>query len=213
MAIPFERGAGEGLVGGFAETVMRSLSDPVGLFRGAEVKGVGRALAYATAIGTFVQCVGVAYLLLLRSLVDIEAFAPEPMRQALKDAMNPVDLGFQLILTPVQTVVGVLLFGAIAHGLLSATGTVRLGFEGTVAATAYSYGPMLLAVIPFCGAFVGFVWSLVLLILGLSTLQEAGVGRALLATLVAGTACCCVGFLAQIAIAPVVILVRTLITG
>lgn len=211
MAIPFERGGGEGLVGGFAETVMRSMSDPVGLFRGAEVGGVGRSVAYATAIGTFVQCVGLTYLLIMSSLVDIGSMAPEPMRQAFRDALHPVDLAIQLVRTPVQTAIGLLLFAAIAHGLLSATGNVRLGYAGTVAAAAYSYGPMLLAVIPFCGALIGFVWSLVLLILGLATLQEAGVGRALLATLVAGTACCCVGFFAQVAIAPIVLLLRGLV--
>ena len=58
------------------------------------------------------------------------------------------------------------------------------GIATTVRVFAYAYSPALLAMVPRLGAFAGFVWMVVLAVIGLREAHRTSTGRALTAVLV-----------------------------
>lgn len=70
-------------------------------------------------------------------------------------------------------------------------GWTKRSFEATFRASAYSYGPLAFAVVPICGSSIGFIWSLVLFIIGLKHMQQTTGGKAAFTALLPLILCCC----------------------
>lgn len=95
-----------------------------------------------------------------------------------------LQLAVQLLAIPLSFVTPFLMVGivgGIAHLILMITGERRAGFETTALAVLYGSGPWILAVIPVCGGYVGYVWGLVATILVLAASQRVSGLRASLA--------------------------------
>lgn len=109
-----------------------------------------------------------------------------------------------LAIGPIAAVVSFFVNAALMHVALMIVGGNKQGFTATLRAMGLAQGPMIFNVVPFCGGFIGAVWTLVLNVMGLSALHRVGVGRVIgaYATLIVGLCCLCVvpvGILAGVA--------------
>ena len=95
-----------------------------------------------------------------------------------------------IFLAPFLIVAGLFIWGGIYHLCLLLLGTQSRGFGITLRAVAYSYGPNLLAIIPFCGGMIGGVWVIVLTILGAFYGHRTDAWRAVVAYLIPIVVCC-----------------------
>lgn len=70
----------------------------------------------------------------------------------------------------------------------------RSGFEGTLRVACFASVAQLAGLVPFVGGLVGMVWSLILLVIGISTMHRTSTGTAVVAVLVPVVVCCvCIG--------------------
>jgi len=91
---------------------------------------------------------------------------------------------------PLWVPIVLLISVALQHLFLVIVGGARGGFGATLRAMSYAYAPQILALVPLCGAVVGLVWSVVLVVIGLSVLHRISLGRALLSVLLPLLLCC-----------------------
>jgi hypothetical protein len=84
-------------------------------------------------------------------------------------------------------IVGLLIFGAIVHGVLRLGGPTRGGIDRTIAAVGFGIGPSILAAVPLIGTYclgtVGGLWAIVSTILVVSGAQAVSGLRATVAVL------------------------------
>lgn len=79
----------------------------------------------------------------------------------------------------------------VFHLMLLIVGGARQSFETTARVVAYTTGATaLFQMVPFCGWLIGFVWSIIVLILGLACAHETSTGRAVAAVLLPLVLCC-----------------------
>lgn len=86
--------------------------------------------------------------------------------------------------------IGVFIGAAIYHVVLMILGEGQYGFENSLKAILFGNTPNLLMIIPFCGAFIGAIWSLVVTIIALANLQETSYGKAAVAVFAIFILCC-----------------------
>jgi hypothetical protein len=81
--------------------------------------------------------------------------------------------------------------------MLLLLGGARRDFEATFRVVGFSQATSLVFLLPFCGQFIGIVWSLVLCVLGLAEAHRIGHGKAAAAVLLplVLVCCCCAGLL------------------
>jgi hypothetical protein len=105
-----------------------------------------------------------------------------------------------LIVTPIIVVVMSFVWAGIVHLCLMMLKAANQPFEATMRAICYAYGAgMVFSVIPFCGAYIGGIWSMVALCIGLSKVHETDTWRGVTASLLP-LAVCCVLYIGVIAI-------------
>ena len=98
---------------------------------------------------------------------------------------------------PLWVPVALLISVALQHLFLVIVGGAKNGFGATLRAMSYAYAPQILALVPLCGAVVGTVWSVVLVVIGLSVVHRISIGRALLSVLLPVVLCCACAALAM----------------
>jgi hypothetical protein len=75
-------------------------------------------------------------------------------------------------------------WGGIEHLMLRLFGATPRSYEATVRICCYSHAPMIVGLIPVCGAYVFPVWQLVLRILGFRAVHRTTGGKATAAVMV-----------------------------
>lgn len=208
IANPWERRAETGAVRAIWDTFVLSLSRPGDLFTGTPRSGgLGAPLAYAVIVGTFGMVVSSLWQLGFRALgmAVSSHFTPEAVTgdAAEKIAGLAVPIVI-LVFSPLIITIGSFIGAGLMHLALMILGAGRHGFEGTFRALAYAQGPMIFNAVPFVGGLVGWVWTTVLQVIGISKMQETEWWRALIALLLFPCACACIGVIAAFAIAAMV---------
>lgn len=89
-----------------------------------------------------------------------------------------------MIFMPVLTIVALYIMAAVQHLLLMIVRGADGGFEATFRVLAYSVAANIWYAIPVLGGFIGSVWYLVLMIMGLPRAHQTSVGRVIVAVLV-----------------------------
>ena len=191
---PWERRATVGFFNGLFETWKRSLFGPQAFW--ASVKPDASwtdALVYGWI------CVGVGIVIsapfnqlrrsTLNSVLDQLGELPPSARTAIRNAASGSS-GLQLALSVLLVPVGLILFAAIQHLFCLLVGAGKNGFYATLRVVAYSCAPLVLGSIP-CLGLLAWLYASVLLILGLSSVQETTVGRATAAVILPDVVVCC----------------------
>lgn len=100
-----------------------------------------------------------------------------------------VSVGF-MVLAPLWVLLGLIIGTAIVHVGLMIFGGAKKGFNMTLRTMAYASAAQAFGVIPFCGAYIGGIWTLVLEIIGLAKAHETDTWRAVLAVFLPLVVCC-----------------------
>lgn len=104
------------------------------------------------------------------------------LRPGIEDSARTNILDF--LLTPLFATIAIFLVTGVCHGLLALMRGTKHGFQTSLRVFAYSYSPAVFAVVPIAGPPVGFVWMVVLAIIGLREAQETDGAKAATAVLV-----------------------------
>ena len=198
LPIPWEDPGRAGIFDRFVETVRLLATAPAEAFgRMPTSGGIGQPLFFAIVVGWIGIAVYSVWMLLLggMSLPFLDQ-----MDLGAAGAMFGLSSGLMvvfLVLAPLLIIVGVFIQAAILHLMLMLVGGANQGFEATARVCSYAQASQLAQIIPFCGGLLSAIWSVILLIIGLSTAHGITRGKAALA-IVLPVVVCCVAFGAMI---------------
>jgi hypothetical protein len=99
------------------------------------------------------------------------------------------------VFTPIILIVSLFIWSGILHLLLMTVRGAKNGFEATFRAVSYSIGGYVFLMIPFCGAIIAALWTIVLAIIGLKEAHGTTGGKATFAVLFPLIMCCAIGVL------------------
>lgn len=177
-----------GFVNAFLETFKTSLVKPVPFFEeAAKSSNVLRPWLYAVIIYEIVFIAVAAYQLGFFAVGMNFGSRPSGF-----SSIPGISLGlFSLVvMAPVIATVGLFIGAALSHLCMMIVGAAKKDFTATFRVLCYSSAPNILHVVPFVGAFVGAVWSLVLTIIGLKVVHETTYGKSALAVFLPTIVCC-----------------------
>jgi hypothetical protein len=143
-----------------------------------EHQGLGPAILYYLIIG--IAAAGATLFWTLLG-VGVQADRDAVLGQGSLTAMHPA---VEFLLSPLLLLLTLFLAAAVTHLLLKLFGGANRSFNFTTRVLAFAYSPSLLEVVPFVGVFLGFVWTLVVAIIGLKEGHRTSLGRVLAAVLI-----------------------------
>ncbi len=171
---PWEDRAGRGPVSAFAETLQQTLFRPASFFRNtAPDRGAGAALLYAVIVGTLSIAVAILWQ---RALGD--RIASEYNGEMFRFFDSRAALAGVSFFLPVGVAVGNILWAAVLHVSLAVLGGAGGTYTTTLKAVCYSSSATAFNVFPVCGAAVGFVWQVIVQVIGLRELHRTTTARA-----------------------------------
>jgi hypothetical protein len=158
--------------------------------------GLGRPLFFAIIVGWMSIAVASFWLLLFGGLSIPFADESELAELGLVFGASSGMLIALMVLAPLFVIIGVFIQAVILHVMLLIVGGAARGFEATTRVCSYAYAAQLAQIIPFCGGLIAAVWSLILLIVGLSEAHAIPRGKAAIAVFLPVVLCC--GFLVML---------------
>lgn len=190
MRTPWEDRSGHGFVKGLIRTLKESMFNPTEFFKSMPVTGgLTDPLLYAMIIGM----IGTAFSYLWQVIFQATLMSCIPLdMEIVPDYRVFQAMGFAVaaVIMPFMIIIVLFIWSGILHLFLMMAGGAKAGFEATFRAAAYSNGPLILNVIPFCGGVIAWIWSIVLVIIGLREAQKASTGKAVFAVLAPLVLCC-----------------------
>jgi hypothetical protein len=173
---PFE--SGEGFIGAFLKTIREALFSPTRFFKKvATGEGYWTPLIYGIITGIIGRFADFFWAWLV-----VIPFLPPSIRNFLA-----ISYTFALVIIifsmPLWVAFSILLWSGITHFCLIIVRGSKKGFEGTFRAISYSYSARLFHIVPFIGSTIGFVYRIVLAIIGVREAHGITTGRALIAIL------------------------------
>ena len=196
---PWERRGELGASQGFLEALKLFVVSPGEAFAQTRLQGdYGSPLLFAIVLG----CVGVLVAKVWETLFGISvlsAFPPE-VREQLPFLVGGSTFGLvlTLVLAPIYILVGLFIWSALLHLCLVLVGGLKqstAGFEGTFRVVSYASVAQLGSLVPVFGSLITFVWTIVLGVIGITSLHKSSQGQAIAALLIPLALCClCVVF-------------------
>jgi hypothetical protein len=176
---PWPPAEGESFFAAFVDTWKRAALTPGRFFRAMPEHGsIRSALVYYLPLGIAVSGANLFWALTLDRLQpEQETVLGEMPLQT----MNPL---VEFFLAPVVLLAALFLAAAVTHGLLRLFGGATRGYGFTTRVFAFAYSPQVLAIIPVVGTVTGFVWMVVVAIIGLREGHRTSTGRVLAAVLI-----------------------------
>jgi len=152
--------------------------------------GIGKPLTFAIIVGWIGIAVYALWILLFGGM-SVPFMDQSQLGEA--GAMFGISAGFaitMMVLAPIFVIIGVFLEAAILHLMLMLVGGANQGFEATTRVCSYAQAAQLAQIVPICGGLLSAVWSVILLIVGLSTVHGITRGKAALAVILPVVLCC-----------------------
>jgi hypothetical protein len=190
--IPWERREEIGTWNALVQTVRLSLLEPTQFFRDLPPEGptppptfgaIGAALFYAiliaipSAIVSLFWQMGASWFSIMMGEGD--------------EALLGIGQGLAAaVATPILVPIVIIISAAIIHLILMVLGGANRNLVATFRVVCYASAPDLLAVVPLCGALIGAIWGIVLLILGLTIVHRTTWVKATLAVVLPFVVCC-----------------------
>ena len=196
---PWERRDELGASQGFLEALKLFIVSPKEAFAQTRLlRDYGSPLLFAIILGWVGILVGKVWETLF-GLSVLSAFPPELQEQIpFLVGGSTIGIVLSLILAPIYIVVALFIWSALLHLCLVLVGGLKeskAGFEGTFRVVSYSTVGQLGSFVPFFGGFIVLVWSIVLGVIGITSLHKSSQGQAIAALLIPLALCClCVFF-------------------
>jgi hypothetical protein len=173
---PFE--SGEGFILAFLKTTREALFSPTRFFKKvATGEGYWTPLIYGIITGIIGRFADFFWAWLV-----VISFLPPPIRNFLSISYT-VALIIIIFSMPLWVAFSILLWSAVTHFCLMIVRGSKKGFEVTFRTISYSYSARLFHIVPFIGSTIGFVYRIVLAIIGVREAHGITTGRALIAVL------------------------------
>ena len=196
---PWERRQTIGFLSALIETTKQVLTQPSAFFREMPVTGgLGSPMLYAVIIAYVGLAASTIYNVVFRSVLtsslsrmggggELERLAPF--------LEGSTSLIVNLVFGPVLIVMGLFISAGLFHLMLLAFGGATRGFEATFRVASFSQAASIFNIIPGCGGLISLVYTLVVLIIGLSEAHQITRGKSAAAVLVPllVICCCCAG--------------------
>lgn len=196
----WERRGTLGFVNGLVEATKGFIVAPGETFGETRRSGdLASPLLFAMMLATVAGIIGQVWAMFIGT--SMLSMMPSEMREGMPFLM--ASSGFSLIVMifviPIVTVIGVFIMSAILHVMLLLVGGVTsstAGFEGTLRVVSYGNVGQLGNVVPVIGGLLSLVWTVVLLVIGLTRLHGTSEGKAIAAVLLPVVVCCVCAFAA-----------------
>jgi hypothetical protein len=189
--IPWEDPTRTGFFDRFAETVKLLATAPAEAFaRMPTVGGIVKPLTFAIIVGWIGIAVYALWMLLFGGM-SLPFMDQSQLGEA--GALFGLSTGFTImlmVLAPIFVIIGVFIQAAILHLMLMLVGGANHGFEATTRVCSYTQAAQLAQIIPFCGGLISAVWTVIMLIVGLSTAHGITRGKAAIAVILPVVLCC-----------------------
>ena len=154
--------------------------------------GIGTPLGYEVLLGTVGGLLSLIYEFAFQ--IDITQFLPPEFRQEPNPLLTTYRTYFLLgaaLAMPLLMIVSTFISSGIWQLSLMICGGARQPFETTFRTTCYAMGSAsLFSMLPVCGSWIGMIWALVCLCIGLAKTHEINTGRAVGAVLLPVGVCC-----------------------
>jgi hypothetical protein len=169
--VPWE--SGEGFLSAFFRTTGGALFSPTRFFKKISIgEGYWTPLIYGLITGIIGKGAAIFWLWLF-----IAQFIP----------LGKLPYSFSIlqfiIPLPFQQAIAIFIISAITHFCLMIVGGSNNGYKTTFRAISYSYSAQLFNIIPFIGSLIGFIYRIILFILGVREGHGISTGKAVLAVL------------------------------
>lgn len=191
FGIPMEQRRTYGLFNALWHTWRQACLEPMAFFRQVGFsQDMGAAVLFMLLVSLVTSLASGLLLLaglqaLLWALARKEGLPSSPLFGGAAGALLLAPLVFLL-----STLIGWAISTAVLHLLLLIVGGARKGMSTTALVLAYASAPQVFNVVPWLGGWVASIWSLVLLIVGLSQAHETDTWRAVLAVFLPLLLCC-----------------------
>jgi hypothetical protein len=175
------------------ETVKLLVLNPgEGFARARRTGDYASPIFFGILVGWFSSLVAVLWQFLFNSA------SMAPMLQGMEEsgveiAGAALAVIFVAFLAPAFTLIGIFLYSAILHLCLMIVGGLEssdTGFEGTLRVVCYGSVAQLASIVPILGAFITFVWQIVLFVIGFIHVHRTTQGKAIFAALLPFLLCC-----------------------
>ena len=164
---------------GLWKALTRVLFSTSDFFSGIEKEsGLQNAFAFGILMGSIGAMFSIFWQFLLRyqDISYIAKLIPEPV------SMNHIFLGM-VIISPLLVLIDVFILAAVLHLFLLILKGATNGFEGTFKVILYSNAASVFKLIPYIGGFIAFIWSLIILVIGMREVHKISTAKSLLALL------------------------------
>ncbi len=178
--VPWENLEEEGFFPGILGTIKRAMFGPSAFFCRMPLKGLAKPLIFYLIL-TEIQAVA-TFLWQMLGLVPMMGMHGQKAGMVGVGIMGIGSLAL-LIIYPLVLTVMLFIVAGINHLLLKICGAANKGFEGTFRVVTYGNAPMVLGIIPFFGAIVGGLWTMIVTVIGYKTMHETTYGRVVFAFL------------------------------
>ena len=193
---PWERRDELGFANGLVEAVKAFIKAPAETFAQTHESGdFGSPLLFAVIISTVTAVIGQIWSLLFgASILSMLPLPPELQEgYGWMVASGGIGMVATLIMVPIFTVIGMVIWSAILHLMLLLVGGLEnssAGYEGSLRAASYAQVASLAQIVPLIGGMITLVWTLFLLVNGITRLHGTSDGKAIAAVLLPVVLCC-----------------------
>ena len=176
---PWENRLELGLLQGIYQTFQKVLFSPKAFFKGlAFNKGIKEPFAFGLLFGSIGTLLGFFWQFLFLS-----DKAPFYLQSLLENvSLNIIFLGV-MIASPFIASITLFIITSIIHFFLFIVKGGQNGFEATFRVIALSQSTHVFSIIPFVGGFIGSIWNLIIMIIGIREIHENSYWRVFLAIL------------------------------
>ena len=182
-------------LGSIVPTVMRFVTRPIEAFAEMSLTvDLVRPLAYFVALALVGACISQLWsFVLFDSYIGVvRALAGSQFEKLAPFLHKPgaLQLVVGLVITPLVALIVLFVWAALVHLMLTLLGGASRGFAATLRVMCYAQTTQLAVVLPGLGGLIGFVWRLILEIVGLSQAHKTEGWKATLAVLLPLLLCC-----------------------
>lgn len=200
---PWERRDRIGILTAVIDTTKQVLSAPADFFRSMPISGgLGGPLLYGLILGYLGLVASTIYNTVFQSVLgsSMAGMQGTQWERIAPFLEGGAGLLANLVFGPVFIVIGLFLSAGIFHLVLLALASGGRGFEATFRTASYSQAAAVFNVIPLCGGLVALVYTIVLLVIGLSEAHGISRGKAAAVVLLPAVliCCCCLGLVSLV---------------
>ena len=182
-------------LGSIVPTAMRFVTSPIEAYTQMSLTvDLVRPIAYFVGWALFGALVSQIWsFLLFDSMMGVvRALAGSQFEKIAPFMHRPgaLQLVFALVIAPLFALIVLFVWSALVHLMLTLLGGANRGFTATLRVMCYAETSHVAVVIPGLGGLIGFVWRLILEIIGLSQAHKTEGWKAALAVLLPLLLCC-----------------------